>query len=55
MAITQKITKAHNAYLNQEDLGVVVEELLQALEVPFLTFRGERHLFFFFNVVGNGT
>ena len=31
-------------YLHQEDLGVVVEQALQALEVPCLTFRGERHL-----------
>lgn len=31
-------------HLHQEDLGVVLDELLQALEVPCLTFRGERHL-----------
>lgn len=31
-------------HLHQEDLGVVLEEVLQALEVPCLAFRGERHL-----------
>lgn len=42
--VTFAAFKSFGTHLDQEDFGVVVEELLQALEVPRLTFGGERHL-----------